>query len=205
MTDPRDTTRDLMAHAPKKGHTGSAGDGNLAEPMPLGSFLHGIASIYDLAPKEIEPKAEAPKAAKAPKKRFSRPIGVMLALSVAALFTVEVSSGATTRGVLPLILHGEWQTNYPAYQDRRFTLAESQITFRIGSDKDSVTVHQIRGVVETALGENVKRFVVNYDVEGEVANWKFQYVWNGTAPLIRFDNQTDIVWTPVPLSRIPPR
>jgi hypothetical protein len=203
MTDPRDSTRDLMAHAPKKGHAGSAGDGNLAEPMPLGSFLHGIANIYDLAPKEVEPKVEAPKVVK-PKKRFSRPIGVMLALSVAALFTVEVSSG-TTRGALPVILHGEWQTDFPAYRNRRFTLAESEITFKIGSDKDSVTVHQVRRVEETATGEDRKRFVVDYDVEGAAATWKFQYIWNGMSPVIRFDNQNDIIWTPVPLSKIPPR
>lgn len=204
MTNPRSSNRDLMAHAPEKGHSGSAGDGNLAEPMPLGSFLHGVANIYDLAPKEVEPKNEAPKVAKAPKKRFSRPIGVMLALSVAALFTVEVSAGET-RGVLPPILFGEWQTGNPAYRDRRFTLAESQLSFQIGSEKDSVTVHEIRRVVESPAGEDKKRFVVDYDVEGEVYTWKFQYIWNGTAPIIRFDNQNDIIWTPVPLSRVPPR
>lgn len=204
MTDPRSSKRELMAHAPEKGHTGSAGDGNLAEPMPLGSFLHGIASIYDLAPKEVDPKVEEPKVAKTPKKRFSRPIGVMLALSVAALFTVEVSSGET-RGALPLILHGEWQTDYPAYRDRRFTLAEGQITFRIGLEKDSVTVHQVRRVEEKAAGENRKHFVVDYDVEGEVATWKFHYVWDGTRPVIRFDNQTDITWAPVPPTKLPPR
>lgn len=204
MTNPRSSGRDLMAHAPEKGHTGSAGDGNLAEPMPLGSFLHGVANIYDLSPKEVEPKDEAPKVAKAPKKRFSRPIGVMLAISVVALFTVEVSSGET-RGVLPLILHGEWQTDYPAYRDRRFTLEASQLTFRIGLEKDSVTVHQIRRVEETAAGEDRKHFVVDYDLEGEVATWKFHYIWSGTAPLIRFDNQNDIIWTPVPQSKVPPR
>jgi len=201
MTNPRDSSRDLMAHAPKAGPTGSAGDGNLAEPMPLGSFLAGIATIYDLAPKEVVPKVEAPKVAKKPKKRFSRPIGVMLALSVIALFTVELGN-SETRGVLPPPLLGEWQTDFAAYKDRGFMMGESQITYRIGSTRDSVTVHQVRRVEESPAGEGRTRYVVDYEVEGETVTLKFMYVWNGISPVIRFDNQNDIVWTPPPPTKL---
>lgn len=49
-----------MAHAPAAKPTGTAGDGNLAEPMPLDTFLEGVANIYDLAPKEVAPDIKPP-------------------------------------------------------------------------------------------------------------------------------------------------
>lgn len=201
MTGPRrpddPTTRQPMAQAPEPAHTGSAGDGNLATPMPLGLFLRGIAHIYDLAPRVIKRKPKVPKAGKARAERFSRPLGAALALSVVALFTVRLGSGET-QGVLPSPLRGEWHTEHPDYRDRGFTIAASRLTFRIGLDRDSVTVHQIWRVAQTASGEDTTSFVVDYDVEGELVTWKFQYIRGGPTPIIRFDNQKDMIWTPVP-------
>lgn len=196
MTGPRrpddPTTPQPMAEAPEPADTGSAGDGNLATRMPLRMFLRGIA----MAPRVIKRKPKVPKVGPARAERFSRPLGAALALSVIALFTVKLGSGET-QGVLPSPLRGEWHTEHPDYRDRGFTIAANRLTFRIGLDKDSVTVHQIRRVAETASGEDTTSFVVDYDVEGALVTWKFQYIRGGPTPTIRFDNQKDMIWTPV--------
>lgn len=185
-----------MAHAPAPMPTGSAGDGNLAEPMPLGMFLQGIATIYDLAPKAIKKVVKRPTPRTTPREKFSRPLAAALALSFVALFAVRLSN-ARVQGALPFPLRGEWTTTNPGYSDRRFSITSSQLTFKIGLDADSVTVHPIRHVTQTAVGEDTTNFVVEYEVEGALATWAFEYVQR-PKPVIRFHNQKEIVWTQVP-------
>jgi hypothetical protein len=185
-----------MAQAPEPEHSGSAGDGNLATPMPLGSFLQGIANIYDLAPRALKRKPKPPKIGVKRTERFSRPIGAALALSVITLVAVGLSSGVT-QGVLPSPLRGEWVTENPAYRHRGFIISASELTFRIGAHPDSVTVYPIRAVTQTALDDKTTTFVVDYGIEGETATWKFRYTREGSSSSIRFDNQKDMVWTPV--------
>ena len=188
--------RQPMAHAPAPAPTGSAGDGNLAEPMPLGMFLQGIASIYDLAPKAIKRVIKRPKAiANARPEKFSRPLAGILALSVIAFFAVRLS-GIETQGVLPVPLRLEWTTEDPSYKDRGFIIAASTLTFRTGARADSFTVHKIRHVTQSASGEDTTNFSVDYETEGELVTWKFQYIQR-PKPTIRFTNQKDLVWTPV--------
>ena len=188
-----------MAHAPAPKPTGTAGDGNLAEPMPLDSFLEGVANIYDLAPKEIAKDVKPPKIKRV--RPTSRKVQIALAagvaVSLAGFFAVKLGN-RPVQGVLPVSLRGEWMTKYPGYEKRLMRISAGELAFQIGADSDSVMVHPIQHVTQSAQGEDTTNFSVDYGAEGGSINWQFQYI-HRPKPLIRFTHQKDIIWTPVPV------
>lgn len=190
------TAKAPMAQAPAPTPTGFASDGNLAEPMPLGMFLRGVALIYHLRPKAIQKRVKAPKAiaGRARPKKLAGPLALMLVISVVALFGVRFSSGET-QGVLPMPLRAEWTTEDPDYKNRGFTISASALTFRTGADADSFTVHKIRHVTQSASGEDTTNFAIDYESEGGLVTWEFQYIQR-PKPTIRFTHQKDLVWKP---------
>ena len=187
-----------MAHAPAAKPTGTAGDGNLAEPMPLDTFLEGVANIYDLAPKEVAPDAlpPKPKRARPTSKRVQQGLAAGVAVSLIAFFAVKLGS-REIQGVLPAPLRGEWMTKYAGYENRLMRISAGELAFQVGRDGDSVTVHKIQHVAQTAQGEDTTNFSVDYEAEGGSVNWQFQYI-RRPKPLIRFTHQKELVWMPVP-------
>ena len=166
-----------MAHAPAAKPTGTAGDGNLAEPMPLDTFLEGVANIYDLAPKEVAPDAlpPKPKRARPTSKRVQQGLAAGVAVSLIAFFAVKLGS-REIQGVLPAPLRGEWMTKYAGYENRLMRISAGELAFQVGRDGDSVTVHKIQHVAHTAQGEDTTNFSVDYEAEGGSVNWQFQVI-----------------------------
>jgi hypothetical protein len=119
----------------------------------------------------------------------------MLVLSVALLLGIKFTSGRT-QGVLPAPLRMQWTTDAATHKNREFTIAASELTFRTGARADSFTVHPIRHVTQSALGEDTTNFAVEYESEGGLILWEFQYS-SKPKPAIRFKNQKDLVWRPV--------
>ena len=186
-----------MAQATAPQPTGSVGDGNLAEPMKLEVFLHGIATIYDLPEKEVAPTEPPPK--KANKRRslyFQRGLVITLALSLIGLFAVSLSR-TELPGVLPSPLYGEWKSSEPRYKDRAFMITSRDVTFRTGPSPEALTVHKIRHVDRTRGGGDTTYFSVEYEEEAGLVTWKFAYV-ESPKPTIRFVNQKNLIWTPSP-------
>ncbi len=188
-----------MAHAPAAKSTGTAGDGNLAEPMPLDTFLEGVANIYDLAPKEVAPdvKPPKPKRARRTSLRVQQGLAAGVAVSLVAFFALKLGS-TKLQGVLPAPLRGEWTTNHPGYESRRMRISAGELAFQTGRDADSVTVHKIQHVTQTAQGEDTTNFSVDYEAEGGSVNWQFQYIQR-PKPVIRFTHQKELIWALVPV------
>jgi hypothetical protein len=188
-----------MAHAPVAKPTGTAGDGNLAEPMPLDQFLEGVANIYDLAPKEVAPDVlpPKPKRVRPTSKRVQQALAAGVALSLVAFFGVKLSS-TEIQGVLPTALRGEWVTKHPGYEKRLMRISAGELTFQVGRDADSVTIHKIQHVTQTSQGEDTTNFSVDYEADGGSVNWQFQYIQR-PKPIIRFQHQKELIWTPVPV------
>lgn len=194
-----------MAHAPAAKPTGSAGDGNLAEPMPLDAFLEGVATIYDLAPKKVVPDVlpPKPKRARPTSKRVQQGLAAGVALSLAVFFAVKLGQ-RQVQGALPSPLRGQWMTKQPGYEGRVMRISASELAFQIGRDADSLTVHRIQHVTQTAQGEDTTNFSVDYEAEGGSINWQFQYIQR-PKPIIRFTHQRELIWTPAPEGSTPGR
>lgn len=199
MTAPRGPGSDQpMAHAPAAKPTGTAGDGNLAEPMPLDAFLEGVANIYDLAPKEVVPDAlpPKPKRARPTPKRIQQMLAAGVALSLVTFFAVKLGS-TQVQGALPAPLRGDWVTDHTGYENRKMTISAGELAFQVGGDADSVTVHKIQHVTQTSQGEDTTNFSVDYEADGGSVNWQFQYI-RRPKPIIRFTHQKELIWTPAP-------
>lgn len=187
-----------MAHAPAAKPTGTAGDGNLAEAMPLDQFLEGVANIYDLAPKEVSPEAlpPKPKRARPTSKRVQQMLAGGVALAIMAYFGVKLGS-KQIQGALPSPLRGDWVTKHPGYENRVMRISAGELAFQVGRDADSVTTHKIQHVTQTSQGEDTTNFSVDYEADGGSVNWQFQYI-RAPKPVIRFAHQKELIWTPVP-------
>ncbi len=199
MTAPRIPGNDQpMAHAPAAKPTGTAGDGNLAEPMPLDQFLEGVANIYDLAPKEVVPEAlpPKPKRARPTSKRVQQALAAGVALSLVTFFAVKLGS-TQVQGALPAPLRGDWTTTHAGYEHRMMKISAGELAFQVGADSDSVTVHKIQHVAQTSQGDDTTNFSVDYEADGGSVNWQFQYI-RRPKPTIRFTHQKDLIWTPAP-------
>lgn len=200
MTAPKFTPdQQPMAHAPAAKPTGTAGDGNLAEPMPLDAFLEGVANIYDLAPKEVAPdiKPPTPKRVRPSSKRVQQGLAAGVALSIIAFFAVKLGH-TEVQGALPAPLRGDWTTTHAGYEKRLMHISAGELAFQVGKNADSVTVHKIQHVKQSSRGEDTTDFSVDYESEGGSVNWQFQYIQR-PKPVIRFTHQKDILWTPVPV------
>lgn len=197
-------SRELMARAPepKTAPSGSVGDGNLAEPMKIRDFFEGVATIYDLPAREVAAAPVAPAApvlsteAKARRRVAERRLAAVLALAVLLALVVGIARQEPV-SILPSNLYGGWSTNHSGYQDRGFWLTATSLTIRTGPDPDEATVHPIRRVLQLPSRGDTIDFAVDYEAEGGMVTWKFQYV-HSASPTIRFLNQKDLVWTPVP-------
>ena len=200
MTAPRiPGSEQPMAHAPTAKPTGTAGDGNLAEPMPLDTFLEGVANIYDLAPKEVAPDIlpPKPKRVRPTSKRVQQGLAAGVALSLIAFFAVRLGR-TEVQGALPAALRGEWVTKHPGYENRLMRISAGKLAFQVGRDADSVTTHRIQHVTQTSQGEDTTNFSVDYEAEGGSVTWQFQYTRN-PKPVIRFTHQKELIWTPLPV------
>ena len=189
-----------MAHAPAAKPTGTAGDGNLAEPMPLDAFLEGVANIYDLAPKEVAPDIEPPKLKRVrpTSKRVQQLLAAGVALSLVAFFGVKLGQ-REIQGVLPAPLRGDWITKHAGYENRLMRISAGELAFQVGREADSVTTHKIQHVTQTSQGEDTTSFSVDYEAEGGSVNWQFQYI-RTPKPTIRFQHQKELIWTPAPVA-----
>ncbi len=196
MTAPRiPGDQQPMAVAPTSNKpTGTAGDGNLAEPMPLDQFLEGVANIYDLAPKEVAPDVKPPviKRSRPTSKRVQQGLAAGVALSLIAFFAVRLAH-TEVQGALPAPLRGEWVTDHPGYEHRVMRISASELAFQVGRDADSVTIHKIQHVTQASQGQDTTNFSVDYESDGGSMTWQFQYIQR-PKPTIRFQHQKDLIW-----------
>ena len=196
---PRDSSSGQpIARAPAPPSTGSVGDGNLAEPIKLGEFLEGIAAIYDLPARDVVPSVAPQQPKKTTKRRrskFELWLVAVPALAVMATLVIRLSLAEPPLSILPSVLEGGWETTNVDYRDREFWLSATRVAFQTGPYPEDVTVHPIRRVIQTTARGDTTDFAIDYESEGGVVTWKFQFT-SSPKPVIRFVNQKALIWTP---------
>lgn len=196
----------IHQETPPEEKAASAGDGNLKTPMRLRDFLFGVATIYDL-PDRLGQRIPVPHPLK---KRERQPIPVWrknLLLAAAAGTSIwwaiaTIQKPPERSGILPEAMNGGWHTTDSRYRNRAFWIKGDRIAFQTGRDSLEVTYHQVTQVDQKILSGDTLQYTVQYLVDGAPTTWVVQFV-EQPKPAMRFVNQREMVWTPLPGSSWP--
>lgn len=196
----------IRQEQPPEEKAASAGDGNLRTPMRLRDFLVGVATIYDL-PDRFGKPIPAPHPLKKRERQAIPKWRKNLLLAAAAVTSILWAAATIQKrpeqfGMLPEAMNGGWHTADPRYRNRAFWIKGNRIAFQTGGDSLEVTYHQVTQVDQKILAGDTLQYTVQYLVDGTPTTWAVQFV-EQPKPAIRFLNQREMIWTPLPGSPWP--
>lgn len=205
-----------LEREPEKPYTALA-DGDLTARWELGEFLNKLGGVFLLdkwryrAPEYLyipdfylrilnllsvvvwgpdRPKPALTKAQQRRRRIWSCSLAASGMVTFAALMVSVVPTRAES---LPLELVGVWETTAPGYADRTFEIAKDALVFQIGEGETDYQIQPITRVRTRGKQEDASLIEIRYGSEEEPLELAFYYV-PGPDPLIRFQNQADLVW-----------
>ena len=194
-------------------------DGDLSAKWDLGEFLHRLGGVFLLGKKEWKdpeylyipnfylrilnlvsvvvwgPDRPKPALTKAQQRRRRIWSYSLAASGLVAFAALMVSIVPTRREPLPPDLVGIWQTTADGYADRTFEIAEDALVFQVGEGETDFQIHPITRVRRRGRTENASLIQIQYGSEDAPLELAFYYE-PGPEPLIRFQNQAELVWRP---------
>lgn len=192
-------------------------DGDLSAKWDLGDFLHRLGGVFLLGKKEWKdpeylyipdfylrilnvisvvvwgPDRPKPVLTKAQLRRRRIWSYSLAASSLVAFAALMVSIVPTRHQSLPPALVGIWQTAAAGYADRTFEIAEDALVFQVGERETDFQIHPISRVRRRGRAEDVSLIQIQYGTEEAPLELAFYYE-PGPEPLIRFQNQDELVW-----------
>jgi hypothetical protein len=210
---------ELEAPKPEAGPYVALADGDLSSKWDLGEFLHRLGGVFLLGKKDYKdpeylyipnfylrilniaavvvwgPDRPKPVLTKAQLRRRRIWSYSLAASSLAAFAALMVSIVPTRSEALPSDLVGVWQTSAVGYADRTFEIAEDALVFQVGEGETDFQIQPITRVRRRGRAEDASLIQIQYGSEEAPLELAFYYE-PGPEPLLRFQNQAELVWKP---------
>ena len=203
---------------PETGSYMALADGDLGSKWDLGEFLHKLGGVFLLDKKRYQdpeylyipdfylrvlnvlslvvwgPDRPKPVLTKAQQRRRRIWSYSLAASGLVAFAALMVSIVPTRSESLPMDLVGVWQTTAPGYADRTFEIAADALVFQTGERETDYEIHAITRIRRKGQQGDASLYEIRYGSEEAPLELAFYYQ-PGPDPLIRFQNQAELVWT----------
>lgn len=195
MSQPIGPTDENDSPPPSSGGYQSLKDGDLANPLSLGEFFHGLGGLMRLPPK-ARMKLSA-------QKRGSHPSRILLpaaAIALAVIFVALQRGQADAPDEVPPGLIGRWVTTASSYSDRVLEFRPNLVIFHTGPETEDRTEHRITRVQTRLIGDTAV-VTLAYLEAGTSYELSFRYT-SVPEPVLSFTNQDRLIWRPAGASPI---